>query len=74
MVPSFGEWGYIIASRHPYTPPTSYPVATKFLTPETTPGLFHFPADMARVDAEINRMNNQVLVRYFEEEWRKVIR
>lgn len=74
MVPSFGEWGYIIASRHPYTPPASYPVPTRFLTAETTPGLFHFPADMARVDAEINRMNNQVLVRYFEDEWRKVVR
>jgi spermidine synthase len=29
---------------------------------------------MARVDAEINRLNNQVLVRYFEQEWRQVIR
>jgi len=74
MVPSFGEWGFIIASRQTYTPPTSYPVPTRFLTPEITPSLFHFPADMARVPAEINRMNNQVLVRYFEEEWGKVAR
>ncbi len=47
---------------------------TQFLTPETTPALFVFPKDMARVDAEVNRLNNQVLVRYFEDEWRQVIR
>ena len=26
-----------------------------------------------RVPAEVNHLNNQVLVRYFETEWRKVI-
>jgi spermidine synthase len=29
---------------------------------------------MARVEAEVNQLNNQVLVRYFEKEWRHVIR
>jgi spermidine synthase len=29
---------------------------------------------MSRVPAEVNRLNNQVLVRYFEEEWHKAIR
>jgi spermidine synthase len=27
--------------------------------------------DMAPVDAEVNRLNNQSLVRYYEEEWRR---
>ncbi len=44
------------------------------MTSEILPGLFQFPADMARVPAEVNQLNNQVLVRYFEAEWRKVIR
>jgi spermidine synthase len=44
------------------------------LTSEILPDLFRFPADMARVPAEVNQLNNQVLVRYFEAEWRKVIR
>lgn len=74
LVPSFGEWGYILAGRDRYEPPTAYPVPTRFLTAETTPSLFRFPADMDRVPAEVNRLNNQVLVRYFEEEWRRVIR
>jgi spermidine synthase len=74
LVPSFGEWGYILAGREEPQIPAVDPEKTRFLTPETTAALFVFPADMARVPAEPNRLNNQVLVRYFEEEWRKVIR
>jgi spermidine synthase len=36
------------------------------------PGLFQFPADMSRVDTEVNHLNNQVLVRYYESEWHEV--
>ncbi|MBS1191067.1 MAG: Spermine synthase [Rhodocyclaceae bacterium] len=74
LVPSFGEWGYILAGREAYVPPAGYPVPTRFLTPQTTASLFHFPADMGPVAAEVNRLNNQVLVRYFEAEWGRVIR
>ena len=74
LVPSFGEWGYVLAGKRAYRPPEKYDVPTRFLAPETTPALFQFPKDMARVDAEVNRLNNQVLVRYFENEWRQVIR
>ncbi|MBS1197027.1 MAG: Spermine synthase [Proteobacteria bacterium] len=74
LVPSFGEWGFILAGRETQPIPSSYPVATRFLNAETTPALFNFPADMARVPSEANQLNNQVLVRYFEQEWRKVIR
>jgi spermidine synthase len=73
-VPSFGEWGYIIGGRRDYVPPQSFPVATRYLTPDTLKTMFDFPADMSRVPAEVNRLNNQVLVRYFEEEWHKAIR
>ncbi|MEF8710745.1 MAG: polyamine aminopropyltransferase [Candidatus Accumulibacter propinquus] len=74
LVPSFGEWGFVLAGRHAYRPPPAYAVATRFLTADTTPALFLFPKDMARVETEVNRLNSQVLVRYFEQEWRQVIR
>ncbi len=74
LVPSFGEWGFVLAGKRAYRPPAKYEAPTRFLTPETTPALFEFPKDMARFDAEVNRLNNQVLVRYFENEWRQVIR
>jgi spermidine synthase len=73
-VPSFGEWGYIIAGRRPFEPAPTYPVAMRFLTLETQKLMFDFPADMTRVPAEVNRLNNQALVRTFEDEWRRVIR
>jgi spermidine synthase len=74
LIPSFGEWGFVLAGRRAYQPPPAYPVDTRFLTPEVTPALFQFPKDMERVAAEVNRLNTQVLVRYFEKEWRQVIR
>ena len=74
QVPSFGEWGYIIAGRQDFKPAAVDATKTRYLTPETLPGLFAFPADMGRIPAEVNQLNNQVLVRYFESEWRKVIR
>ncbi len=73
-MPSFGEWGFIIAGRQEFVAAPVDRQKTRFLTPETQAGLFVFPADMERVPAEVNRLNNQVLVRYFEAEWRKVIR
>ncbi|MGB0126506.1 MAG: polyamine aminopropyltransferase [Rhodocyclaceae bacterium] len=74
LVPSFGEWGFILAGRKAYQPPERYDVDLRFLSAETTPALFQFPKDMARVEGEVNRLDNQSLVRTFEQEWRRVIR
>jgi spermidine synthase len=76
-VPSFGEWGFIVASRRPFKPvikQDAFPKDLRFLNAQTLPQLFDFPLDMARVPAEPNRMSNQTLVLTFEEEWGKVIR
>ncbi len=71
-VPSFGEWGFVIASRRPWHRPAVLPEGLKFLTLPGIDALLDFPADMARVPAEPNRLSNQVLVRTFEEEWGQV--
>lgn len=71
-VPSFGEWGFILASRRPYRLPATLPAGLRFLSPADLPLLFNFPLDMARVPTEVNRLSNQVLVQTFEEEWGKV--
>ncbi len=72
-VPSFGEWGYVIASRRPYRPPQALPAGMRYLDLATLPLLFDFPLDMARVPAEVNRLSNQVLVTTYEAEWGKVV-
>ncbi|MFT7724774.1 MAG: polyamine aminopropyltransferase [Roseateles sp.] len=71
-VPSFGEWGFVLASRRPFRAPTQFPPGLRFINAQTLPTLLDFPPDMARVPAEVNRLSNQVLVQTFEEEWGKV--
>ena len=71
-VPSFGEWGFIIASRRPWHVPASLPAGLRFLDLPSLPVLFDFPLDMARVPTEVNRLSNQVLVTTYEQEWGKV--
>ena len=68
-VPSFGEWGFVLAGHRPYAPPRELIGGLRFLTPATLAAAFDFPADMARIDMPVNRLSNQVLVRTFEEEW-----
>jgi spermidine synthase len=72
-VPSFGEWGFIVASRRPWRLPATLPSELRFLSLASLPSLFDFPVDMARVPTEVNRLHNQVLVRTFESEWGKVL-
>jgi spermidine synthase len=69
-VPSFGDWGFIMASKIPQedSVPGFLP-HLRFLTNELYSQLCIFPKDMSRVKTEVNRLNNQVLVHYFEEEW-----
>ncbi|MCS7025670.1 MAG: polyamine aminopropyltransferase [Bryobacteraceae bacterium] len=73
-VPSFGEWGFILAGKRPYSPPQDLPSGLRFLTPAMLPQLFEFPADMGPVPAAPNRLNDQTLVRYYEQEWSRIAR
>ena len=73
-VPSFGEWGFVMASRDNYTLPTTMPNGLRFLAADTLPNLFEFPTDMARVSMPANHLNDQVLVRTLESEWREISR
>ena len=73
-VPSFGEWGYTIAANNP---------AADFKQVKRKAGglrfydytyerFNNFSKDMMANDVEVNRLDNQVLVRYFDEEWGKL--
>ncbi|MDB5961960.1 MAG: spermidine synthase [Massilia sp.] len=74
-VPSFGEWGFVLASpQQEYTPPSSYRLPLRFLNAATTREMFAFPPDMQRIDMAPNRLNTQSLVHEFEQDWRQVIR
>ncbi|QXL84005.1 polyamine aminopropyltransferase [Comamonas sp. NLF-1-9] len=71
-VPSFGEWGFVIASRRPWRMPLALPAGLRFLDLGALPAMLEFPLDMARTPAEVNRLSNQVLVHTYEQEWGRV--
>lgn len=71
-VPSFGEWGWVLAGARPLQllrRPLAAP--TRFLDEATLRGLFVLPKDLGRRQTEVNRLDNQVLVRYYDEGYRE---
>lgn len=68
-LPSFGDWGYVLATKSNARPFHSLPQNLKFLDAATLQALFQIPKDMARVPAEINRLSSQALVGYYLDEW-----
>lgn len=85
-VPAFGEWGFVLAHLRPgpgapvgperprYRVPDRFPGGLKFLTPEVARGMFLFPPDMGPVPVEVNRLDNQALVGFYDHEWRNIIK
>jgi spermidine synthase len=74
-VPSFGIWGYALAKLEPFDQPTKPPAGIElhFLNDNSFASMFDFSNDTSRPDEdiEINRLDNQALVRYYEAEWRR---
>ncbi|MCH9684624.1 MAG: polyamine aminopropyltransferase [Deltaproteobacteria bacterium] len=67
-VPTFGDWGFVLISSVPSAPPKRLrpDISTRFLDDATLPTLFVFPADQQPPAVEINRLNDQLLVHYYE--------
>jgi len=70
-VPSFGEWGFVLAAKQEPRLPTQnqYPPGLRFVSAATMNDMRYFPSDMDRVPTEVNRLDSQALVRYFDAEW-----
>src|SRR5437868_2881585 len=74
-VPSFGIWGYALAKLQPFDQPIKPPagIDLRFLNDNSFASMFGFSSDTSRPEGEIeiNRLDNQALVRYYEAEWRR---
>lgn len=69
-VPAFGDWGYILVSNQDdFQIPRLFPEGLRFINSEVAQTFPVFPGDMIVASHEVNKLNNQVLVRFFEEEW-----
>lgn len=70
-VPSFGDWGFVLVSPTPRPLPTRLAdVPMRYLDEALLPGLFVFPRDQQPPEVEVNRLNDQLLVHYYEEDLR----
>ena len=70
-VPSFGIWGFALARLEPFEVPTRAPSGLRYLDDQAMASLFVLPTDISSVPVEINRLDNQALVRYYEGEWKR---
>ena len=72
-IPSFGEWGFILATRQPRQTNDIQlkPLAYRFLDDTVLKQLFIFPKDMAELDVEINQLSTHPLLKYYEQGWKQ---
>jgi spermidine synthase len=70
-VPSFSVWGFVLASPRPFEVPHRALPDLRYLTDASMAAMFVFPKDMERVPTEVNRLDNQVLVHLYAEEWKR---
>ncbi|MEP1962375.1 polyamine aminopropyltransferase [Tateyamaria sp.] len=69
-VPSFGEWGFVLAS--PYEPAPrdlAWPEGLRYLTAEIWQQAQVFAADTDRVPADVNTIQSHALVNYYQDGW-----
>ncbi len=71
-VPAFGDWGYVMYARDEFPQPAHLPaeVELRFLDDAVLSTLFVFPRDQQPPDVEPNRLDDQLLVHYYERDLR----
>ena len=71
-IPSFGEWGFFLASEHQLNPEAFAPqVPLRYLTPALFQASFLFDIDTEEIEVDINTLDNQNLLQYYEAGWRQ---
>ena len=68
QVPSFGDWGFQLASKQPLEGGLEISVPTRYLTEENADNLFVFGKDeLPEEKPEINALSKPVLMEYYSE-------
>ncbi len=69
FLPSFGEWGFVLAKRAPFEPPRALAVdGLRYLDDQALASLFVWPVDIAPRPTRPNTLETQRLVRAYERE------
>jgi spermidine synthase len=68
-LPSFGVWGYSLASLETIEGRLHPLPDLQFVDEDVLASLFVFPPDLGPEEVDVNRLDNQVLVQYYEADW-----
>jgi len=72
-IPSFGDWGFNLASKQPLEPSKwklEVPDA-KYVDTDGLVAMLHFPRDVGEREVKINRLIEPVLLTYYINDWHK---
>lgn len=70
-VPSFGDWGFFLAAEHDIAPgELEIGADTEYLNAHVWATSQVFDSDIAEVDTEVNTLDSQVVLRYYEQGWK----
>ena len=71
LVPSFGEWGFVLAGASAPHLNFQYPEGLRYVNVDIVPQMLVFPADMMVANPQVNRLTNQILVHVFNQDWQE---
>ncbi|MER2491118.1 polyamine aminopropyltransferase [Catenovulum sediminis] len=69
-IPSFGDWGFVIACKARCKQTTQHLPDTRFYTPELEPALMIFPADINTRDSKVSSLDKPHVLYYYLEGWK----
>jgi spermidine synthase len=71
-VPSFGDWGFFVAAEHRLQAERFFlHVPTRYLNADLWSAGLLFDPDIAEVETEINTLDSQVVLGYYERGWKR---
>lgn len=71
FIPSFGDWGFVLASERPLKPKTiRVTVPTRYLEDKILPSLFVFPKDLIAKDVAVSSLDRPLVLSYYLKGWK----
>ncbi len=69
-VPSFGNWGFVMAAHRPVSIEFDESIPTLFLEKDLIDHMFYFPKDRRVPEVISNNLDQPILLEYYLEHWR----
>lgn len=72
-IPSFGNWGFIIAKNHPrFNDTLRQDISYDFLEDEMLEHIFYFPKDIRSENIEANHLDKPIILEYYLDHWQSL--